>query len=1006
MFRDSIPTNVNNSNVQLPSSSSSSSSGNFQSINPDVNQALPGESSESESQRSENVDNDNSTGNYRENVNRRMEFSEINLSIQTPENRNNTLNNEQEDQASLNFDDSQPRVKRRCIEHPYCSQRTLSWNSKKNSPSVSNSRNGEKFSISKESSCWEKFTKPSTLENEKQLNVNVPKAGTPVTINTIKKAGQYLLGPLIGTSPVKSIVQCLARRVGTDKFYTIKILTLKDDSDHETQDDRQGKMLLHAEFSLLSLLQNQDGVVHHHGFFKDCAMEEKKTATGNIYTGKLKRRLCLVLDCLTSHDFNPRNEELLNLQHHVIREKKLSEKETLLIFYDTVRIVACLHKRNIVHRDLKLGNLVINRKTRKVTITNFCLGKHLASENDLLKDQRGSPAYISPDVLCGKPYLGKPSDMWALGVVLFTMLFGQFPFYDSSPTQLFSKIKAANYNIPNDGRVSEGTISLIRNLLVLQPSKRLTALQVLDSLDTIIATFRAPIVVDEEDQVVPEMTESTEETEEKKEEKKETDKKSLSDFFKHITLQEKMHQMMKQPSPILSRPKPYGQIPLYRIESDARELTQAELNKYKHLIPRDNQRQHNSNRRIGFPIPGTRSRSSQNQTTNQEQRRDSNNQQIGTNDTNPATSNLTTNQSPNSQSSLNLLNSLIRPLVTNSVSGLRTRQESHSSNTSTSLTRPTGDPINRTQLMRQRLSLNHSSDMSSRSRLMSQTSTLSSNSSSLPENLNRNTHSTEESNRPRHGRIQADMRNSESRVRQSNSRSLSASSVSALTNNSTSNHTTSNSDEILRDINRSVPDLRNRSQQVSFREAIVDRIINSSLRMHQRQINIIERRLAFQRRISSAASSQSNSNPRDFLLSRRASSLNRHSPYVIQSMNNLRRSDSSSSRSIDSIVGYARDVNTSDSRVLRLCPVRNDQSRNNSMSVDNPTNIINNHEQLVQNQSSLPARNSNVFRPVNSNPTQQSFNHTNSQNDNVFNFLSRLNSNFPSNDTSSNNSTS
>lgn len=84
----------------------------------------------------------------------------------------------------------------------------------------------------------------------------------------------------------------------------------------------------------------------------------------------------------------------------------------------------------------------------QVTITNFCLGKHLASENDLLKDQRGSPAYISPDVLCGKPYLGKPSDMWALGVVLYTMLYGQFPFYDSSPTQLFSKIKAANYYLP------------------------------------------------------------------------------------------------------------------------------------------------------------------------------------------------------------------------------------------------------------------------------------------------------------------------------------------------------------------------------------------------------------------------------------------------------------------------------------------------------------------------------------------------------------------------------
>lgn len=48
----------------------------------------------------------------------------------------------------------------------------------------------------------------------------------------------------------------------------------------------------------------------------------------------------------------------------------------------------------------------------------------------------------------GRPYRGKPSDMWALGVVLFTMLYGQFPFYDSVPQELFRKIKAAEYTIP------------------------------------------------------------------------------------------------------------------------------------------------------------------------------------------------------------------------------------------------------------------------------------------------------------------------------------------------------------------------------------------------------------------------------------------------------------------------------------------------------------------------------------------------------------------------------
>lgn len=70
---------------------------------------------------------------------------------------------------------------------------------------------------------------------------------------------------------------------------------------------------------------------------------------------------------------------------------------TLLILY---------LQMNIVHRDLKLGNLVLDRRNHRVTITNFCLGKHLASEKERLQDQRGSPAYISPDVLCGKPYLG------------------------------------------------------------------------------------------------------------------------------------------------------------------------------------------------------------------------------------------------------------------------------------------------------------------------------------------------------------------------------------------------------------------------------------------------------------------------------------------------------------------------------------------------------------------------------------------------------------------------
>ena len=159
----------------------------------------------------------------------------------------------------------------------------------------------------------------------------------------VKRAGPYLLGPRLGNSPVRSIVQCLAKKEGTDDFYSIKILTLEEPG-RETQDDKQGKMLLHTEYSLLSLLQDQDGVVHSYGLFKDGYWEEPTSLSGGQAQGRVRRRLCLVLDCLCAHDFSHETADLINLQHYVIREKRLLEREAVIIFHDIVRVVECLHK--------------------------------------------------------------------------------------------------------------------------------------------------------------------------------------------------------------------------------------------------------------------------------------------------------------------------------------------------------------------------------------------------------------------------------------------------------------------------------------------------------------------------------------------------------------------------------------------------------------------------------------------------------------------------------------
>ncbi|XP_059046872.1 serine/threonine-protein kinase 40-like [Achroia grisella] len=496
-------------------------------------------------------------------------------------------------------------------------------------------------------SAYASSTSSGVLKNSKKTNSkkcevtynksDVPLAGTIVPDKYVRKAGPYLLGPKLGPSPVKSIVQCLARKERTDDFYQVKILTLRSDG-QETQDDRQGKMLLHTEYSLLSLLKDQDGVIHHHGLFKDHALEEvpNPNGPGFIYTGRVRQRLFLVLDCVTSHQFSEKGSELINLQQYVTKVKKVPEKEAILIFYDIVRVVANLHKRNIVHRDIKLGNIVLNQRTGRVIITNFCLGTHLGSDRDLLKDQRGSPAYISPDVLQCRPYLGKPSDMWALGVVLYTMLYGQFPFCDTSLAQLFTRIQAANYNIPPDGnsvQASDNTIFLIQRLLVKDPKHRLLAEEVLDQLSSIIASYVIVPNPPEDLQVVPDvpLDEDTKEKPEGTQSSTEVDRKPfitipdnggetpnaneelgifcvpLPDFlalnFPSPTRVQQngiiIHPTQTVDSSSISSPNQQNQrqITVQRIGRDARPLLPCEIARYQHMFASNQPRNETQTRR-------------------------------------------------------------------------------------------------------------------------------------------------------------------------------------------------------------------------------------------------------------------------------------------------------------------------------------------------------------------------------------------------------------------------
>lgn len=126
----------------------------------------------------------------------------------------------------------------------------------------------------------------------------------------------------------------------------------------------------------------------------------------------------------------------------------INEEEALAIFKSIIEIVNYLHNKNIVHRNLKLSNMIYDMNTKEIFITDFSLARQLKDNSQLFNDEVGSPAYVSPEILNGLPYNPKPVDIWSLAVSFYTILVGNLPFYDSSPQKLFQKIKSIQYEIP------------------------------------------------------------------------------------------------------------------------------------------------------------------------------------------------------------------------------------------------------------------------------------------------------------------------------------------------------------------------------------------------------------------------------------------------------------------------------------------------------------------------------------------------------------------------------
>uniref|UniRef100_A0A8C1YQ73 Serine/threonine-protein kinase PLK n=1 Tax=Cyprinus carpio TaxID=7962 RepID=A0A8C1YQ73_CYPCA len=154
---------------------------------------------------------------------------------------------------------------------------------------------------------------------------------------------------------------------------------------------------------------------------------------------------------------------------HILKARKvLTEPEVRYYLRQIVSGLKYLHEQEILHRDLKLGNLFIN-ESMELKVGDFGLAAKLEPVENRRRTICGTPNYLSPEVL-NKQGHGCESDIWALGCVMYTMLLGRPPFETTNLKETYRCIREARYSMPSS--LSAQAKHLISSMLAKNPMDR------------------------------------------------------------------------------------------------------------------------------------------------------------------------------------------------------------------------------------------------------------------------------------------------------------------------------------------------------------------------------------------------------------------------------------------------------------------------------------------------------------------------------------------------------
>ncbi|CAD6197578.1 unnamed protein product [Caenorhabditis auriculariae] len=258
---------------------------------------------------------------------------------------------------------------------------------------------------------------------------------------------------VLGRGLASTVRRCIEK--GSGQQFAVKIVDIST----EKQTEEEAKRLLKetvSEVEILRQLAGHPSIIKIHDFYQTPSF------------------------LFAVFEMAPKGELFDQLNNTVT----VSEKRARRLMRQLFDGVDYMHSRSIVHRDLKLENILCIDDER-IVISDFGFATRLA-KNELLRDLCGTPGYLAPETIKCRLYDDAPGysfgvDEWALGVILYTLLAGYAPFYHRRQLMMLRIIQQGKFEFRQEqwANITQEAKDLITSLLVVDHEKRLTSKQCL-----------------------------------------------------------------------------------------------------------------------------------------------------------------------------------------------------------------------------------------------------------------------------------------------------------------------------------------------------------------------------------------------------------------------------------------------------------------------------------------------------------------------------------------------